>query len=78
MLPAMTPRQWEILRQPGQKLVDNTGQIHTVRSWVEAGGERYVILEEAVKTLGDSRGLIKQVVYTPQVPASVFLLQVKP
>jgi prepilin-type N-terminal cleavage/methylation domain-containing protein len=78
LTPAVTQKNWEMLRQPGQKLVDNLGQIHTVRTWDDEGAQRYVILESPVKTFSSSSGLIKQVVFTPQVPASVFVTRVKP
>jgi hypothetical protein len=74
----VTATKWQLIRQPGQKLVDNLGQVHTVREWVEDGSDRYVILEEPVRTLASSNGLIKQIVFTPQVPASVFVMRVKP
>lgn len=77
VLADVTPERWQMLRQPGQKLVDNMGQIHTVRSYVD-DGDRYVILEAPIKTPSSSVGLVRQVVFTPQVPASVFVMKVKP
>lgn len=78
-----TPVQWELVRQPGQKLVDNLGQIHTVRTWEENGSNRYVVLESPVKTPARSRenivqDVISQVVFAPQTPVNVFVMKVKP
>ena len=78
ILGSATQAQWEMVRQIGQKLVDNMGQIHTVRQWVDDGTDRYLVLEAQVNTPPSSRGLLQQVVFTPQVPASVFIHRIKP
>jgi prepilin-type N-terminal cleavage/methylation domain-containing protein len=78
MLPAVSEPAWRMVRQTGQKLVDNLGQVHTVRSWVADGSDRYVVLESPVRVDPGSSVLVQQVVFTPQVPASVFIHRIKP
>lgn len=78
MFPAVTANQWLMIRQPGQKLVDNLGQVHTVRTFGESGTDRWVELEAPVLLAAGSRSTLQQVVLTPQVPATVFLVKVYP
>jgi hypothetical protein len=73
-----TDARWLTIRQTGQKLVDNLGQIHTVRTWGTDAGARYVELEGSVGVVGSSSEMVQQVVFTPQVPASVFIHRIKP
>lgn len=72
-----TDAAWRIMRQPGQRLVDNMGQIHTVRSWSE-DGPAHVILETPVKIAPTTSEALQQVVFARQIPASVFIHRIKP
>lgn len=79
----ITTEQWAIVRQLGQKLVDNLGNIHTVTGSVESGGDRYVTLEGSVPTSvttaiwPDGTPLLHEVVLTPQVPVAVRVFRVE-
>jgi prepilin-type N-terminal cleavage/methylation domain-containing protein len=67
----------EQLNQPGQRLVDNLGNIYTVRGAIEGSGGRELIVNPPVAAgiSSDRRALnaIKQVIFTPQIPAAVHL-----
>jgi len=77
--------EWTIVRQVGQKLVDNLGNIHTVSGWSDTGA-RYVTLESPVTTgvtdasWGGAAGarVVNQVVLTPQIPAAVSVFRINP
>lgn len=79
MRPTVTANQWAMVRQVGQKLVDNLGNIHTVNGSGEAGG-RYVTLESSVPSYvtEDSADDITEAVLTPQIPAAVSVFRIEP
>lgn len=79
---------WELAKQVNQRLVDNLGNQYTViESGVDASGQfvrispeipPYVTREMAVPTAPADTDAIRQVVFTPQVPAGVVIWTVKP
>ncbi len=75
--------EWAMLRQVGQKVIDNLGNIHTVTGSVQNGTERYVTLEAplppSVSTLvwPDGKPVFHQIVLTAKVPAAVKVYEVR-
>lgn len=82
--PTVTAEQWAMIRQPGQILVDNLGNIHTVRSSSETGALRWVVLEVEMPSSvarvrwADNVDVLNSVVLTPQVPVAVRVFRVEP
>lgn len=95
---AITPEVWSFMRQPGQKLVDNLGNIYTVVGIGEepgVGSGRFLKIDPPVPaSIGDrqarplasrptssgtvaDREVIREVAFTPQVPVSVTLVEVR-
>lgn len=77
---ATTADEWSMVRQVGQKLVDNLGNVHTVTGSSDEGGTRYVTLESAIPSYvtQDSRLDIIEVMLTPQIPAAVSVFRIEP
>ncbi|HYE03752.1 MAG TPA: hypothetical protein VD963_11030 [Phycisphaerales bacterium] len=80
--------RWQLLAQVGQRLVDNLGNVYeVVAADMDEDGEPFVrvsppvpawIQEDQATPVGGTGGMIRQVVFTPQVPADVILWTVKP
>ncbi len=71
---------WALVRQVGQRLVDNLGNVYTVVGSAEQGSNRVVKVDPPVPAYvnGPSAPTITEVVFTPQVPAAVHLFKIKP
>jgi len=76
----VSANRWAMVRQVGQKLVDNLGNIHTVIGSSENGAVRYVTLESPMPSYvtAASRFEITEVVLTPQIPAAVSVFRIDP
>ncbi|MGE3108308.1 MAG: prepilin-type N-terminal cleavage/methylation domain-containing protein [Phycisphaerales bacterium] len=81
--PTETMEHWAIIRQVGQKLVDNLGNIHTVSGSGTSGADRYVTLEAPLPavvrdfTWPGGLPILHQVVLSPTVPAAVRVFRVE-
>lgn len=76
----------DAVRQPGQKIVDNLGNIYTVRGLAEDDPNRLTLLidppapvsarNDGPDTEDDAR--IRQILFTPQIPAAVTVFTLTP
>jgi prepilin-type N-terminal cleavage/methylation domain-containing protein len=73
-LPNATAAQFDQVSQPGQRLVDNLGNIYTVQGRVDGAGQFVVVtppIPASVTDLQTEVNGLRQVAFTPQVPAAV-------
>jgi prepilin-type N-terminal cleavage/methylation domain-containing protein len=73
-VPNATAIQFAQLSQPGQRLVDNLGNIYTVQGRVDGPGQFVVVTPPIPASVTDDQTVVnglRQVAYTPQVPAAV-------
>lgn len=72
---------WTLLSLPGQRLVDNLGNVYTViSSGTDEDGDDFVRLSPEVPAYltADAVATLREVVFTPQIPAAVVILTVEP
>lgn len=76
--------EWALISQPGQKVIDNLGNIYTViRGEIESNVgvlkvDPPVGSSVSPTNVTDAPYRIKQLLYTPQVPVSVFITEIEP
>ncbi len=81
--PGISDEDWNLVRQPNQRLVDGLGTVYTVIRELNdvPGNGRYVQVDPLIPasvTRGDVEDLLDEVVFSPQVPAGVTTYLVTP
>lgn len=84
--------EWNLISQLGQRVVDNMGNIYTVVGRSDAGGVRELRVDPPVpaavtptnlavnapNSSNFTTGAVRQLIFTPQIPVSVFVTEVQP